>query len=108
MPPRIARVRMNRLNSASPSPQRIARASAETSSLKRPSISKTASLLCRNTSRHMVGSDAAMRHVAGDREDKIVMLRRHGLDAGAERAPEGGKPLDCLRVGIFRRREDAP
>ena len=36
-------------------------ASAVRSSVKRPSISSTASLLCRNTSRHMVGSEAAMR-----------------------------------------------
>ena len=38
-----------------------ARAASARSSLKRPSISSTASLLCRNTSRHIVGSDAAMR-----------------------------------------------
>ena len=61
MPRRIARVRVKCSNSASPSPRRIARVSAERSSLKRPSISSTASLLARNTSRHMVGSDAAMR-----------------------------------------------
>src|SRR3981081_954032 len=61
MPRRIARVRVNWLNSVSPSPRRIARVSVERSSLKRPSISSTASLLARKTSRHMVGSDAAMR-----------------------------------------------
>jgi len=42
-------------------PVRMARVSAARSSLKRPSISKTASLLLRKTSRHMVGSEAAMR-----------------------------------------------
>ena len=52
---------VNCSNNASPSPLRIAFVKAETSSLKRPSISKTASLLARNTSRHIVGSDAAMR-----------------------------------------------
>ena len=61
MPLRMARVRAKCSNSASPSPLRIALVSAETSSLKRPSISSTASLLARNTSRHMVGSEAAMR-----------------------------------------------
>ncbi len=40
---------------SSPSPQRIARWSASRSSVKRCSISSTASLLARNTSRHMVG-----------------------------------------------------
>ena len=58
---RIARVRVKCSNSALPSPRRIALVSAATSSLNRPSISSTASLLARKTSRHMVGSDAAMR-----------------------------------------------
>ena len=49
------------LESVSPSPKRMARCSAVRSSVKRPSISSTASLLLRNTSRHMVGSEAAMR-----------------------------------------------
>ena len=61
MPRRIARVRVKCSNSASPSPRRMARVSLERSSLKVPSISSTASLLVRNTSRHMVGSEAAMR-----------------------------------------------
>src|SRR3546814_5482510 len=52
---RIARVRENRLNSASPSSQRIARCNAVISSVKRCSISSTASLLARKTSRHIVG-----------------------------------------------------
>jgi hypothetical protein len=52
---------VNRSKSASPSPQRIARWSATRSSVKRPIISITASRLLRNTSRHMVGSEAAMR-----------------------------------------------
>ncbi len=91
--------------------------------MKRPSISSTASRLLRKTSRHIVGSDAAMRvksrkppaenfitsdcvtvsrsrrgaddvvgdemrHVAGDGEHQIVVLRRHHLDIGAEPAPE--------------------
>src|SRR6185295_13153096 len=58
---RIARVRVNLSNSVAPSPLRIARCITERSSLKRPSISSTASLLVRNTSRHIVGSEAAMR-----------------------------------------------
>ena len=61
MPRRMARVRVKCSNSASPSPRRMARVSLERSSLKVPSISSTASLLARNTSRHMVGSEAAMR-----------------------------------------------
>src|SRR5713226_748956 len=52
MPRRIARVRVKCSNSASLSPRRIARVSFERSSLKVPSISSTASLLARNTSRH--------------------------------------------------------
>jgi len=39
----------------------MARCSAARSSVKRPSISNTASRLFRKTSRHMVGSEAAMR-----------------------------------------------
>src|SRR4051794_5404754 len=61
MPRRISRARLKRSNSVSPSPQRIARWSADRSSEKRPRVSSTASLLLRKTSRHMVGSDAAMR-----------------------------------------------
>ena len=61
MPRRMARVRVKCSNSASPSPRRIARVSFDRSSLKVPSISSTASLLARNTSRHIVGSEAAMR-----------------------------------------------
>lgn len=55
------RVRVNRSNKASPSPQRIARCSIVTSSVSRCRISSTASRLLRKTSRHIVGSDAAMR-----------------------------------------------
>ena len=44
-----------------PSPERIARCRAVRSSEKRPSISSTAPRLVRNTSRHMTGSEAAMR-----------------------------------------------
>src|SRR5437879_4656507 len=61
MPRRMARVRVKCSNNASPSLRRMARVSFERSSLKVPSISSTASLLLRNTSRHIVGSDAAMR-----------------------------------------------
>src|SRR5438067_9284316 len=61
IPRRIARVRLKCSNNASPSPRRIARVSLERSSLKVPSISSTASLLARNTSRHMIGSEAAIR-----------------------------------------------
>ena len=110
MPRRMARVRVKRSKSLSPSPQRMARASSAMSSLRRPSISSTASWLCRKTSRHMVGSEAAMRvksrkppaenlitsrlrdgleirrraddvvgdqvrHVAGDGEHEVVVLR---------------------------------
>ena len=58
---RMARVRVKRSNSVWPSPSRTARCSWLRSSLKRPSTSSTASRLLRNTSRHMVGSEAAMR-----------------------------------------------
>ena len=61
MPRRMARASVNSRNSVSPSPKRMARCSSARSSEKRPSISSTASLLLRNTSRHMVGSEAAMR-----------------------------------------------
>ena len=61
MPRRMARVRVKCSNSASPSLRRMARVSFDRSSLKVPSISSTASLLARNTSRHIVGSEAAMR-----------------------------------------------
>ena len=57
----MARVRVNSSNSSSPLPQRIARWSAVRSSEKRWSMSSTASLFARNTSRHIVGSEAAMR-----------------------------------------------
>ena len=58
---RIARVRSNQDSSLSPSPQRIARCNAIRSSLNRPSTSSTASLLLRNMSRHITGSEAAIR-----------------------------------------------
>ena len=61
MPRRMARVRVKVSNSMSPSPQRMARCSADRSSENRPSASITASRLCRKTSRHMVGSEAARR-----------------------------------------------
>jgi hypothetical protein len=52
------------LDDAAPDAARLheqARCKAVRSSLKRPSISSTASLLLRKTSRHMTGSEAAMR-----------------------------------------------
>jgi hypothetical protein len=61
MPRRISRARVKISNNLSPSPQRIARCKPARSSENRPSISSTASRLLRNTSRHMTGSDAAMR-----------------------------------------------
>ena len=54
-------MRVKRSNNASPSPHRIARCRDERSSENRPSISSTASRLFRKTSRHIVGSDAAIR-----------------------------------------------
>ena len=35
-----------------------------------------------------------MRHMAGDGEHDVVVLGRHGLDLGAERAPERGHLRD--------------
>jgi len=58
---RIARVRVKRSSSLSPSPQRMARCKKVKSSEKRCKTSRTASLLFKNTSRHITGSDAAMR-----------------------------------------------
>src|SRR6516165_273288 len=92
---RIARVRLNWLNNVSPSPRRIARVNVARSSLKRPSISSTASLFARKTSRHMVGSE-------------VVMLGRHDLDIRAEQSPERHEPLDRGRLDVRRRRENAP
>ena len=54
-------MRVNKANSPSPSERRIILCNAVRSSLNRPSISSTASLLCRKTSRHIVGSEAAIR-----------------------------------------------
>ena len=42
-----------------------------------------------------------MRQVAGDRQHQVVVLGRHDLDVGAERAPERGELLDRRRVGAF-------
>ena len=47
-------------------------------------------------------------NMAGDGQDQVVMLRRHDLDVGAERLPEPRQALDRGRVGVLRRREDAP
>ena len=70
---RTARVRVNRSNSLSPSPQRIARCSEARSSENRASISRMASLLCRQTSRHIVGSEAARRVKSRKPEAEYLM-----------------------------------
>ena len=57
----ISRVCEKSFSSASPSFHRIARCRLVKSSLKRASISNTASPLFINTSRHITGSDAAIR-----------------------------------------------
>ena len=49
-----------------------------------------------------------MRQMAGDRQHHVVMIRRHDLDLGAERGPERAQPLDRVRVGALRRRQNAP
>ena len=56
-----ARVREKTSSSPSPSPRRIIRCMAVRSSVNRPRISKTASRLVRKMSRHITGSEAAMR-----------------------------------------------
>ncbi len=49
-----------------------------------------------------------MRQMAGNPEHQIVVIRRHGLDIGAERPPEGGEPLHRASVRILRRSQNAP
>ena len=49
-----------------------------------------------------------MRQVAGHRQHQVVVVGGHGLDLGAERAPERREPLDRGRVGALGRRQDAP
>ena len=49
-----------------------------------------------------------MRQVAGDRQHHVVMLGRHHLDVGAERAPERFELLDRRRIRALGRRQDAP
>ena len=83
----MSRERVKRLNNVSPSPQRMARCSTERSSEKRPSISSTASLLLRNTSRHMVGigrGDAGEIAKAAGREFDHFGIG-HFLDIGGGR-----------------------
>src|SRR5262249_8826361 len=58
---RMPRLRAKKSKSSSPRPQPPARCSRARSSVKRPSTSSTASRLLRKMSRHMVGSEAAMR-----------------------------------------------
>ena len=49
-----------------------------------------------------------MRQMAGDGQHQIVVIGRHGVDIGAEQAPERGELVDRLRVGALGRRQDAP
>ncbi len=49
-----------------------------------------------------------MRQVAGDGEHKVVVVRRHGFDIGAEQPPEFGELVDGLLLCALRRRQDAP
>ena len=49
-----------------------------------------------------------MRHVAGDGEHEVVVLRVHDLDVGPARAPERGQLVDRGLVGALRRSQDAP
>ena len=49
-----------------------------------------------------------VRQVAGDAEHQIMMFGRHTLDIGAESPPEGSEALDSGRIGVGRRRQDAP
>ena len=49
-----------------------------------------------------------MRQMAGDGEHQVVVVGVHGLDIGAEQAPERGELFRRLRVGALRRRQDAP
>ena len=49
-----------------------------------------------------------MRQVAGDRQHQIVMVRRHGLDLGAQRGPERAELRDRVGIGAIRGSEDAP
>src|SRR3546814_19043055 len=93
---RIARVRVNRLNSASPSFQRIARCKADRSSEKRWSTYNTASLFARNTSRHMVGSDAAMRVKSRKPPEEYLMT--------SDRTSAGSGKSVYVRVDLGGRR----
>ena len=49
-----------------------------------------------------------MRHVAGDRQHHVVVLRRHDLDLRAERLPERLELVHRRRIGVRLRRQDAP
>ncbi len=49
-----------------------------------------------------------MRQMAGDGEHHVVVVGRHGLDIGAEQAPERGELFGRRRIGAWRRRQDAP
>ena len=49
-----------------------------------------------------------MRQVAGDRQYQVVVCGWHGLDGGAERAPERGQFFHSAGIGAVGRREDAP
>jgi len=67
--------------------EHLARVRPERSSLKRPSISSTASLLARNTSRHMVGSDAAMRVKSRNPEAENLMTSARTLSSMSAAVP---------------------
>ena len=49
-----------------------------------------------------------MRQMTGDRQHEVVMRCRHGLDVGAQSAPESRELFDCGGIGAFGRRQDAP
>jgi hypothetical protein len=49
-----------------------------------------------------------MRHVAGDRQHQVMVLRGHRLHVGAEAAPESREPVDRDGIGVLRRRQDRP
>ncbi len=49
-----------------------------------------------------------VRHVAGDGEHQVVVLRVHDLDVAAARAPERGELVDRGLVGALGRGQHAP
>ena len=69
----MPRVRVKAASSAAPLPQRMSFWSADRSSEKRDSISRMASRLCRHTSRHITGSEAARRVKSRKPEAEYLM-----------------------------------